>query len=117
MIHCAIAALSRDVPTEIRSNVLSSLHRLLSGPEMSKIAATRCLGSVQVYVLLSMCNDLNRPGGLGSEEVVWHNVGNAIRMAFGIVSTHSCPPEIGYSPLNARVDLSCIVDLSIAMNS
>lgn len=86
MIHCTIAALSREVPSGIRENVVTSLHRLLAGPEMAKIASTRCLGSVQVYILLSMCDDLNRSGGLGGEEAVWQNVGNAVRMGFGIVS-------------------------------
>lgn len=53
---------------------------------MANIANTRSLGSVQVYLLLSMCDDLNRPGSLGQEEAVWDNVGKAIRMGFGIVS-------------------------------
>lgn len=90
MIHCAIAAASRDLPADIRSNVWASLHRLLTGPEMTKIAATRCLGTVQVLILLSMCDDLNGPSAVGASEAVWQNVGSAIRMGFGIVSVLSC---------------------------
>ena len=88
MIHCAIAAVSRDVPSGIRNSVISSLHRLLSGPEMAKIVATRCLGTVQVLVLLSMCDDLNGSSAVGASETVWQNVGSAIRIGFGIVSPH-----------------------------
>lgn len=86
MIHCAIAATSREVPQDVRNSVLTSLHRLLAGPEMAKIAATRCLGTVQVLILLSMCEDLNGPNAVGAGEAVWQNVGSAIRIGFGIVS-------------------------------
>jgi len=89
MIHCAIAAASRDLPANVRDNVLASLHRLLTGPEMTKIAATRCLGTVQVLILLSMCDDLNGSSAVGASEAVWQNVGSAIRMGFGIVSVLS----------------------------
>ena len=67
---------------------MSSLHRLLSGPEMAKIVATRCLGTVQVLVLLSMCDDLNGSSAVGASETVWQNVGSAIRIGFGIVGPH-----------------------------
>ena len=85
MIHCAIAAASRNVPADVRSSVFTSLHRLLTGPEMTKISTTRCLGTVQVLLLLSMCDDLNGSSAVGASETVWQNVGSAIRMGFGIV--------------------------------
>jgi hypothetical protein len=88
MIHCALAASSRTVSHNIRDNVKSSLHRLLAGPEMAKIVNTRCLGSIQVLVLLSMNDDLNGPSAVGATESVWQNVGNATRMGFGIVRPH-----------------------------
>lgn len=116
MIHCAIAAASRDLPADIRNNVWASLHRLLTGPEMTKIALTRCLGTVQVLILLSMCDDLNGPSAVGASEAVWQNVGSAIRMGFGIVSVLSwlvlttqglhrniSPAQIPYFQLNRRL--------------
>lgn len=92
MIHCAIAAASRDVPADVRKCVLSSLHRLLAGPEMAKITATRCLGTVQVLILLSMCDDLNGSNAIGASEAVWQNVGTAARIGFGIVSPSPVVP-------------------------
>jgi hypothetical protein len=55
---------------------------------MAKIVNTRCLGSIQVLVLLSMNDDLNGPSAVGATESVWQNVGNATRMGFGIVRPH-----------------------------
>jgi len=52
---------------------------------MTKISTTRCLGTVQVLLLLSMCDDLNGSSAVGASETVWQNVGSAIRMGFGIV--------------------------------
>jgi len=86
MIHCAVASRSREVPETIRRSILSSLHSLLLGPEMAKIASTRCLGSIQVLMLLSMCDDLLAADGTQARENQWQNVGTAVRMAFAIVS-------------------------------
>jgi hypothetical protein len=85
MIHCAIASRSRTVPTHIQQSILSSLHHLLSGPEMAKIVTSRSLGNIQVLLLLAMCDDLNGADAVGANETVWQNVGTAVRMAFGIV--------------------------------
>lgn len=86
MIHCAVASRSREVPEAIRRSILASLHSLLLGPEMAKIASTRCLGSIQVLMLLSMCDDLLAPDGTQARENQWQNIGTAVRMAFAIVS-------------------------------
>ncbi|KAK6910692.1 hypothetical protein I203_104724 [Kwoniella mangroviensis CBS 8507] len=80
MIHCAVAAQSRDVPEYIRKSLTSSLHSLMTGPEMQKLANTRCLGSIQVLLLLTMCEDLNSPDAGDASENVWQNVGTAARM-------------------------------------
>jgi hypothetical protein len=85
MIHCAIASRSRTVPTHIQQSILSSLHNLLSGPEMAKVVTSRSLGNIQVLLLLAMCDDLNGADAVGANETVWQNVGTAVRMAFGIV--------------------------------
>lgn len=94
MIHCALAARSRDVPEEIRKHVLTALHSLLTGPEMTKIIATNCLASVQVLMLLSMCDDLNGSDAGAADGAVWRNVGTAIRIATYIVSSLSLPGSL-----------------------
>lgn len=85
MIHCAIASRARDVPETIRQSILTSLHSLLLGPEMAKVASVRCLGSVQVLLLLSMCDELHAADAVQARENAWQNVGTAIRMGFAIV--------------------------------
>ena len=86
MIHCAIAARSRDVPEHIRQSLLSAVHGLRNGPEITKIIASRSLASIQVLLSLSVCDDLNNPDANEALEVVWQNVGAAARIGFGIVS-------------------------------
>lgn len=94
-----MAARSRDVPLRIRESLLSTLHALLAGPEMAKIIASRSLGSVQVLLLLSMCDDLNGPDAAVTTETVWQNIGTAIRTAIGIVSRDEYRADgIGTSP-------------------
>lgn len=96
MIHCAIASRARDVPEAIRQSILTSLHNLLLGPEMAKVASTRCLGSVQVLLLLSMCDELHAADAVQARENAWQNVGTAIRMAFAIVSLFNQGSQADY---------------------
>nr|XP_019044460.1 hypothetical protein I302_06371 [Kwoniella bestiolae CBS 10118]OCF23390.1 hypothetical protein I302_06371 [Kwoniella bestiolae CBS 10118] len=104
MIHCAIAARSRDVPEHIQKSLLSSLHSLLLGPEMQKLAATRCLGSIQVLLLLSMCEDLNGPDAGDASENVWQNVGTAARMGFALaLHRNIATSHVPYFQLNRRL--------------
>ncbi|GFZ44923.1 hypothetical protein JCM24511_02649 [Saitozyma sp. JCM 24511] len=104
MIHCAIASRSRTVPTHIQQSILSSLHSLLSGPEMAKIVTSRSLGNIQVLLLLAMCDDLNGADAVAANETVWQNVGTAIRMAFGIgLHRNVSPSHIPYFQLNRRL--------------
>lgn len=86
LIHCALASLSREVPAEIRDNVLEKLLALLPGPEMSEISRIDCLGSIQVLLLLSMSDELNGADSGSGAAAVWRNVGTATRMASAIVS-------------------------------
>ncbi|WWC93569.1 hypothetical protein V866_000404 [Kwoniella sp. B9012] len=104
MIHCAVAAQSRDVPEYIRRSLTSSLHSLMTGPEMQKLANTRCLGSIQVLLLLSMCEDLNSPDAGDASENVWQNVGTAARMGTALaLHRNIATSHVPYFQLNRRL--------------
>nr|XP_018260629.1 uncharacterized protein I303_07555 [Kwoniella dejecticola CBS 10117]OBR82787.1 hypothetical protein I303_07555 [Kwoniella dejecticola CBS 10117] len=77
IIHCALAAMSREVPSDIRQNILSTLQNLLVGPELDRIRRTSTIASVQVLVSLTICDELSGNGISSS----WLQLGEAIRMA------------------------------------
>nr|XP_018263463.1 uncharacterized protein I303_03332 [Kwoniella dejecticola CBS 10117]OBR85621.1 hypothetical protein I303_03332 [Kwoniella dejecticola CBS 10117] len=104
MIHCAIASRSREVPEYIQRSLQSSLHSLLLGPEMQKLVTTRCLGSIQVLVLLSMCEDLCGANAGDASENVWHNIGMAARMGFALaLHRNIATTHVPYFQLNRRL--------------
>ncbi|OCF35093.1 hypothetical protein I316_03133 [Kwoniella heveanensis BCC8398] len=104
MVHCAIASCSRDVPERIRQSVRTSLHSLLLGPEMVKLTSTRCLGSVQVLLLLSMCEDLNGSDAGEARETAWQNIGTASRTAFALaLHRNISTTHVPYFQLNRRL--------------
>lgn len=107
MIHCAIASRSRDVPFGIRASILHSLHNLLQGPEFLRIASTRCLASVQVLMLLNMCDEIHAPDGIQARENLWQHLGTAVKSAFAIVSPMSLQLTIGTA--STRVYEPCAI--------
>ncbi|WWC69091.1 uncharacterized protein I206_103027 [Kwoniella pini CBS 10737] len=104
MLHCAIASRSREVPESIQRSLQSSLHSLLLGPEMQRVASARCLGSIQVLVLLSMCEDLCAPDAADASENVWQNIGIAARMGFALgLHRNIATTHVPYFQLNRRL--------------
>ena len=89
MIHCALAARSRLVPSRVRDSVMTNLRNLLASPEMVGLSSTQSLGSVQVLTLLCLCDDLNHADGLMASEAAWRNAGLASRTAFSVVGSSS----------------------------
>ena len=84
VIHCALAAMSREVPEDIRRHTLALLQHHLDSKDYSKLYCTPSLSSIQVLVLLTMNDELNEIDHGGGDS--WLKLGNAVRMAQTLVS-------------------------------
>ncbi|WWC87422.1 uncharacterized protein L201_002311 [Kwoniella dendrophila CBS 6074] len=63
-----------------------------------------CLGSVQVLILLSLCDDLNGANAGDASENVWQNVGTAARMGFALaLHRNIATTHVPYFQLNRRL--------------
>jgi hypothetical protein len=83
--------MSRDVSAEIRQNVLSSLQNSLASVEFERLCRTSTISSIQVLILLTMCDELNGNGSTSP----FLKLGAAIRMAQELVSALPGPRSVG----------------------
>ncbi|KAL7421070.1 hypothetical protein Q5752_003954 [Cryptotrichosporon argae] len=93
IIHCALAAMSRTVPHGVRQRLLSALHGVLLGPSFARLSSISTLASVQVLVLLCMCDELNGDDTYLSSSM-WLKLGTAIRMAHELALHRRVSPEV-----------------------
>lgn len=81
-----LAALSREVPQDIRGIVISTLRQKLDSTETWKLSRAGFLAGVQVLSLLSVSDELYSSDAALGSVLLWQRSGVGLRMALDIVS-------------------------------
>jgi hypothetical protein len=100
--------MSREVSAGIRQNVLSSLQNSLASIEFERLCRTSTISSIQVLILLTMCDELNGNGSASP----FLKLGAAIRMAQELVS--ALP---GARPTTCRLTMTGVASKCLARSS